>query len=137
MVAVPETAARLLVEPRTLVQRAFLFLNQQVMNTNAQPEQQPTSYGLQEVLNTTACHDNAKGITLSNETRTLIECRARLSDIYNDVTEVGRLYFGDCPHTDKLLEPFADSFFDTDRALLDLIKDVMADTMLNDDYRQA
>lgn len=107
------------------------------MNTNVQTEQQPTSYGLREVLNTTTCHDNAKGIVISNETRTLIECRARLSDIYNDVTEVGRLYFGDCPQTDNLLEPFADSFFNTDRALLDLIKDIMADTMLNDDYRQA
>ena len=39
MVAVPETAARLLDEPRTPVQRAFLFLNLKVMLTSKQYDQ--------------------------------------------------------------------------------------------------
>ena len=135
MVAVPETAARLLVEPRTLVQRAFLFLNQQVMNTNAQPEQQPTSYGLQEVLNTTTCHDNAKGITLSNETRTLIECRARLSDVYSDVIDTMDAYWGG-GQVDRITEQFCNAYSDLDFALLGLLGEMMADIMLTDSFKK-
>ena len=111
------------------------FLNQTVMNTNVQTEHQPTSYGLQEVLNTTACHDNAKGITLSNETRTLIECRARLSDLYSDVVDTMHAYWGG-EQVDRITEQFCNAFYDLDTALLGLMADIIADTMLNENYRK-
>ena len=98
------------------------------MNTNVQTEHQPTSYGLQEVLNTTACHDNAKGITLSNETRTLIECRARLSDLYSDVVDTMHAYWGG-EQEGRITEQFCNAFYDLDTALLGLMADIIADTM--------
>ena len=109
--------------------------NQQVMNTNVQPEQQPTSCGLQEVLNTTTCHDNAKGITFSNETRTLIECRARLSDLYSDVVDTMHAYWGG-EQVDRITEQFCNAFYDLDTVLLGLMADIIADTMLNENYRK-
>ena len=105
------------------------------MNTNVQTEHQPTSYGLQEVLNTTACHDNAKGITLSNETRTLIECRARLSDLYSDVVDTMHAYWGG-EQEGRITEQFCNAFYDLDIALLGLMADIIADTMLNENYRK-
>ncbi len=111
------------------------FLNIRVMNTNVQPEQQPTSYGLQEVLNATACHDNAKGITLSNETQTLIRCLARLSDIYSDVTDVMDSYWGR-DQVDRITEHFCDTFHDMYFVLWGLTADIMSDTMLNETYKK-
>lgn len=105
------------------------------MNTNAQPEQQPTSCGLQEVLNTTTCHDNAKGITFSNETRTLIECRARLSDVYADVIDTMDAYWGS-EQVDKITEQFCNAYSDLDFALLGLLGEMMADTMLTDSFKK-
>lgn len=60
---------------------------------NTKNEEQP--WRLAEVLNTTEAQDNADGITISNGTRTLVKCMARLSDIHTDVVEVySRLYEG-------------------------------------------
>ena len=105
------------------------------MNTNEQPEQQPTSYGLQEVLNTTACHANTKGIVISNETRTLIECLARLSDIYSDVTDVMDSYWGR-DQVDRITECFCDTFHDMYFVLWGLTADIMSDTMLTDSFKK-
>lgn len=105
------------------------------MNTNAQPKQQPTSYGLREVLNTTACHANTKGIVISNETRTLIECLARLSDIYSDVTDVMASYWGS-DQADRIAEKFCNTFHDVYFALWGLTADVMSDTMLTDSFKK-
>lgn len=105
------------------------------MNTNVQPEQQLTSYRLQTVLNGKDAQANAEHIAISRETQTLIQCRARLSDIINDVTEVIEIYWG-IEQSDKILEQFSNTVSDLDTALLGLLGDIMASMMLDENYKE-
>ena len=105
------------------------------MDTNVQTEQQPVSYRLQKVLNGKDAQTNAEHITISRETQTLIQCRARLSDIINDVTEVIGTYWG-IEQSDKILEQFSNTASDLDTALLGLMGDIMATTMLDENYTE-
>lgn len=106
------------------------FLNIRDMDTKN--EEQP--WRLAEVLNTTEAQDNADGITISNGTRTLVKCMARLSDIHTDVVEVySRLYEG--AQTDKELAGFYGAYSALRNELLKLVSDYSADWMLNEDYR--
>ncbi len=97
-------------------------------------EEQP--WRLAEVLNTTEAQDNADGITISNGTRTLVKCMARLSDIHTDVVEVySRLYEGTA-QTDKELAGFYGAYSALRDELLKLVSNYSADWMLNEDYRE-
>ena len=61
---------------------------------------------------------NVGNIQISEETKALISCRAKLSDIYETVANViGRLY-GD---TDNVFDGFSDSFYAFDEYLLNAI----------------
>ena len=115
----------------TCTEGICIFLNLQAMNTKN--EEQP--WRLAEVLNTTEAQDNADGITISNGTRTLVKCMARLSDIHTDVVEVySRLYEG--AQTDKELAGFYGAYSALRDELLKLVSDYSADWMLNEDYRE-
>ena len=105
------------------------------MNTNVQTQQQPTSYGLQEVLNSKTAQTNAEHISLSNETRTLIQCCARLSDVYSDVLNVMESYWGS-EQVDRITEQFCNTYSELDATLWSLTSNIMADTMLEESYRK-
>lgn len=63
---------------------------------------------------------NVGNIQISEETKVLISCRAKLSDIYETVANViGRLY-GDTD-IDNVFDGFSDSFYAFDEYLLNAI----------------
>ena len=63
---------------------------------------------------------NVGNIQISEETKALISCRAKLSDIYETVANViGRLY-GDTD-IDNVFDGFSDSFYTFDEYLLNAI----------------
>ena len=113
------------------------FLNLKVMNTtnHTSQQEQANSYGLKSVLNSKTAQTNAEHIELSDETRTLIQCRARLSDVYSDVLDVMESYWGS-EQVDRITEQFCNTYSELDAALWSLTSNIMADTMLEESYRK-
>ena len=107
------------------------------MNTtnHTNQQEQANAYGLKSVLNSKTAQTNAEHISLSNETRTLIQCRARLSDVYSDVLNVMESYWGS-EQVDRITEQFCNTFSELDTALWSLTSDIMADTMLDKNFKK-
>ena len=99
------------------------------------PQEQANAYGLKSVLNSKTAQTNAEHISLSNETRTLIQCRARLSDVYSEVLNVMESYWGS-EQVDRITEQFCNLYSELDTALWSLISDIMADTMLSENFKK-
>ncbi len=65
------------------------------------------------------CIDNVKDIQISEETKTLMLCRARLSSIYNTVSNVvNKTYNQDA---DNVFDGFSDKFDEFDHKLMEII----------------
>lgn len=107
------------------------------MNTtnHTSQQEQANAYGLKSVLNSKTAQTNAEHIEPSDETRTLIQCRARLSDIYSDVINVMESYWGS-EQVDRITEQFCNLYSELDTALWSLTSDIMADTMLNENFKK-
>lgn len=107
------------------------------MNTtnHTNQQEQANAYGLKSVLNSKTAQTNAEHISLSNETRTLIQCRARLSDVYSEVLNVMESYWGS-EQVDRITEQFCNTYSELDAALWSLTSNIMADTMLEESYRK-
>ena len=107
------------------------------MNTtnHTNQQEQANAYGLKSVLNSKTAQTNAEHISLSNETRTLIQCRARLSDVYSDILNVMESYWGS-EQVDRITEQFCNTFSELDTALWSLTSDIMADTMLDKNFKK-
>ena len=78
---------------------------------------------------------NAERIELSDETRTLIQYRARLSDAYSDILSVMESYWGG-EQVDRITEQFCNAYSELDTALWSLTSDIMADTMLSENFKK-
>lgn len=137
MVAVPETAARFFVAVGHLNGGHLFFLKHKVMNTtnHTSQQEQANAYGVKSVLNSKAAQANAEHISLSNETRTLIQCRARLSDVYSDVLNVMESYWGS-EQVDRITEQFCNTYSELDTVLWSLTSNIMADTMLDKNFKK-
>ena len=107
------------------------------MNTtnHTSQQEQANAYGLKSVLNSRAAQTNAERIELSDETRTLIRCLARLTDIYSDVLNVMESYWGS-EQVDRITEQFCNAFSELDFALWGLTADIMSNTLLDESYRK-
>lgn len=79
-----------------------------------------------------SCANNVANIQISEETKALLLCRARLSDIYNTVANVvNQTYNAD---TDNICTGFSDKFNEFDFKLLELISTYVETTSLDSYY---
>ena len=113
------------------------FQNIRVMNTtnHTNQQEQANAYGLKSVLNSKTAQTNAEHIELSDETRTLIQCSARLSDVYSDVLNVMESYWGS-EQVDRITEQFCNTYSELDTVLWSLTSNIMADTMLDKNFKK-
>lgn len=80
------------------------------------------------------CIDNVKDIQISEETKVLMLCRARLSSIYNTVSNVvNKTYNQD---TDNVFEGFTDKFDEFDHKLMEVISSYVEVKSLNSNYTE-
>ena len=107
------------------------------MNTTnyTSQQEQANASGLKSVLNSRDAQSNAERIELSDETRTLIQYRARLSDAYSDILSVMESYWGG-EQVDRITEQFCNAYSELDTALWSLTSDIMADTMLSENFKK-
>ncbi len=65
------------------------------------------------------CIDNVKDIQISKETKTLMLCRARLSSVYNTVSNIVNKTYNQDP--EDVFDGFDDKFLEFDRKLMEVI----------------
>lgn len=79
-----------------------------------------------------SCVINAQYIQLSEETKALLICRAKLSDIYNEVAEIyDKKYRRD---VDDDFSRFADTLSKCDNELMNIMSTFIAVNSLESDY---
>lgn len=80
------------------------------------------------------CIENVQNIQISEETKILMLCRARLSSVFNTVTNVvNKTYRKD---VDDIFEGFTDKFDEFDQKLMEVISTYVNVTSLSSDYTQ-
>ncbi len=77
-----------------------------------------------------ACATNAADIQLSERTKALLLCRAKLSDIYNTV---GNIVYSRC--SEGLSEDFQDAHIKLDNELVKIISIFIEEISLQSDYK--
>lgn len=87
---------------------------------------------MEKALIENTCIENVKDIRISEETKMLLLCRARLSSVYNTAANVVcKTYNKDI---DDVFEGFTDKFDEFDRKLMEVISDYVEVTSLNSNY---
>ena len=80
------------------------------------------------------CIDNVQNIQISEETKILMLCRARLSSVFNTVTNVvNKTYRKD---VDDVFEGFTDKFDEFDHKMMEVISTYVNVTSLSSGYTQ-
>lgn len=79
-----------------------------------------------------SCVINAQYIQLSEETKALLICRAKLSDIYNEVAEIYDKKY--CRDVDDDFSRFADTLSKCDNELMNIMSTFIAVNSLESDY---
>ena len=80
------------------------------------------------------CIDNVQNIQISEETKVLMLCRARLSSVFNTVANVvEKTYRKD---VDDIFEGFTDKFDEFDHKLMEVISTYVEVTSLSSNYTQ-
>ena len=79
------------------------------------------------------CAENARNISISEETKALLLCRARLSDIFNNVAEIYyHKYAGDL---EDRFQGFIDAHISLDNELMAIISTFIEVNSLDSDYK--
>ena len=73
---------------------------------------------------------NVQNVTVSDYTKALLLCRAKMSDVFNSVVNI---YLDE--HNDEPKE-FIDKMMDADEAIVKLISDAIATSLVNSDYKE-
>ena len=80
------------------------------------------------------CIENVQNIQISEETKILMLCRARLSSIFNTVSNVvDKTYKND---VDDVFEGFTDKFDEFDHKMMEVISTYVDVTSLSRNYTQ-
>lgn len=93
-----------------------------------------TKIGMEKGLIENMFVENVKDIRVSEETKILMLCRARLSSIYETASNV--VYETYRKDMDEVFEGFTDKFDELDRKLMEVISTYVEVTSLNSDYTQ-
>ena len=80
------------------------------------------------------CIDNVQNIQISEETKILMLCRARLSSVFNTVANVVDKTYR--KNIDDVFEGFTDKFEEFDHKLMEVISTYVEVTSLNRNYTQ-
>ena len=80
------------------------------------------------------CIDNVQNIQISEETKILMLCRARLSSVFNTVANVVDKTYK--KNIDDVFEGFTDKFDEFDHKLMEVISTYVEVTSLNRNYTQ-
>lgn len=78
--------------------------------------------------------ENAKNVRISEETRALITCMAKLNDAYATICNTVEEVYG--VDTEKLYMPFVDAYINMDKGLRGIIADVIGTTASDSEYRE-
>lgn len=78
--------------------------------------------------------ENVKSIQISEETKTLLYFRARLSEVYNNVTEIYSNKF--CIEGDKSFDEFSDIHAQLDKKLMEIISLFIDYNSMESNYTQ-
>lgn len=78
--------------------------------------------------------DKVKEIKIGEETMKLIECRAMMSDVFNDITKVFLDHYGD--ECDDILEKFRKKHYELDEELMKLMILIIDENILNSEYKE-
>ena len=81
-----------------------------------------------------ACADNVENIQISEETKALLLCRARLSDIYNNIAKVVYHRYG--ADTNEEFPGFWDAFSRFDSELMKVISGFVEVTSMESNYKE-
>lgn len=73
---------------------------------------------------------NVQNVTVSDYTKALLLCRARMSDVFNSVVNIYLDERNDEP------KEFIDKMMDADEAIVKLISDAIATSLVNSDYKE-
>lgn len=87
---------------------------------------------MEEKLIDDRCSNNVANIQISEETKTLLLCRAKLSDIYNTVSNVVYRQYG--TDTDKKFPDFWDAFSKFNGELMEVLSCFIDVASLNSNY---
>ena len=89
---------------------------------------------MKEELIDNTCIDNVQNIQISEETKVLMLCRARLSSVFNTVANVvEKTYRKD---VDDIFEGFTDKFDEFDHKLMEVISTYVELISLDRNYTQ-
>ena len=89
---------------------------------------------MKEELIDNTCIDNVQNIQISEETKVLMLCRARLSSVFNTVANVvEKTYRKD---VDDIFEGFTDKIDEFDHKLMEVISTYVEVTSLSSNYTQ-
>ena len=80
------------------------------------------------------CIDNVKDIQISKETKTLMLCRARLSSVYNTVSNIVNKTYNRDP--EDVFDGFDDKFLEFDRKLMEVISTYVEIKSSNSNYTE-
>lgn len=73
---------------------------------------------------------NVQNVTVSDYTKALLLCRAKMSDVFNSVVNIYLDERNDEP------KEFIDKMMDADEAIVKLISDAIATSLVNSDYKE-
>ena len=80
------------------------------------------------------CAKNVEDVQISEETKALLLCRARFSDIYNNVSEV--VYHRYSADVDKEFDGFWEAFSKFDDELMKIISAFVQVTSMESNYKE-
>lgn len=80
------------------------------------------------------CSNNVENVQISEETKVLLLCRARLSDIYNNISEV--VYHRYSADTEEEFPGFWDAFSKFDDELMKIISSFVLVTSVESNYKE-
>lgn len=83
---------------------------------------------LEQVLNDAEL--NVKNVVISDYTKALLICRAKLSDVFNSVVNIYTSTYKDEP------KEFIDKMSEADEAITKLIGDAVAVSLVESDYKE-
>ena len=82
------------------------------------------------------CIENVQNIQISEETKALLSCRAKMRDIYITVSNVINKVYPYAPRLDVIIDGFSDKFNALDDALMEAINLYIKENTFESDYTQ-
>lgn len=80
------------------------------------------------------CLNNVQGIKIGKETMKLLQCRAMMSDVFNEVIDVFVDHYGEA--CDDITEKFRKKHCELDEEMMKLTMMIIDENSLSSDYKE-